>query len=263
MRLSKANVTIRSIEDWRALAPPKRGDRQWKAGRSAMELARAWCGGDEPCAPPDLVRLLSPLLSADHLAIAEGWPEHQIRIDDIPGEPPNIDLALLADGRHGKTAVCIESKADEPFGPDVLTLLTSAVVKIARDEKTGAISRLQRLSAHLLPEWEPGLPHLADIRYQLLTLTAAALALARSKEARTAAVIVHEFAIEGCVDARKQKRNADDLNQFVKRMTRGTEISLPSGTLVGPIRPSSSDQRWGPVSLYIGKVTSSKSCAQD
>jgi hypothetical protein len=255
VQLSKADVPIRSVEDWRALARPKRGDRHWKTGRIAKKLARAWCSGDEPCAPPDLVQLLSPLLSADQLANAEGWPEHQIRIDDIPGEPPNIDLALLADAHHGKTAVCIESKADEPFGPDVLTLLTSAVVKLARDERTGAISRLQGLSALLLPEWEPGLPHLADIRYQLLTLTAAALALAKSSDARIAAVVVHEFAIEGCVDASKQKRNACDLDAFVERMTRGENDAVLSGTLLGPIRPFSGEQRWGPVS--IGKVTSS------
>jgi hypothetical protein len=263
MRLSKANVPIRSIEEWRTLAPPKQGDRHWKTGRSAKELARAWCGGNEPCAPPDLQKLLEPLLSADHLANAEAWPERQIPIDDIPGERPNIDLALLAVGHHGKTAVCIEAKADEPFGPDVLDRLTSAVVKIARDEKTGAIFRLQRLSALLLPEWEPGLPHLADIRYQLLTLTAAALALAKSNDATIAAVIVHEFAFEGCFDAGKQKRNADDLNRFVKRMTCGTENSLPSRGLVGPIRPHSSNQEWGPMSLYIGKVTSRGPCPQD
>jgi hypothetical protein len=104
MRLSKADVPIRSIEDWRTMAPPKRGNRHWKDGRSAKELARAWCSGDEPRAPADLVQLLSRLVSADHLANAEGWPEHRIPIDDIPGERPNIDLALLADGYHGKTA---------------------------------------------------------------------------------------------------------------------------------------------------------------
>jgi hypothetical protein len=202
---------------------------------------------------------LSPLLSADQLANAEGWPEHPIRIDDIPGEPPNIDLALLADGHRGKTAGCIESKADEPFGPHVLTLLKSAVVKLGRDEKTGAIIRLQRLSDRLLPEWEPGLPHLADIRYQLLTLTAAALALAKCSNATIAAVVVHEFAFEGCVHARKQKRNARDLDVFIERMTRGAQTSLPSGQLLGPITPASSEQQWGPVSLYIGKVISTES----
>jgi len=36
---------ILSVEDWRTYAPPKRGDVQWKDGRSAMELAKAWFGG--------------------------------------------------------------------------------------------------------------------------------------------------------------------------------------------------------------------------
>lgn len=256
MRLSKGGTPIRSLEDWRKLAPPKGRDRHWKDGRSAKELARAWCSGDKPCAPQELLQLLSPLLSPEHLATAEGWPEHQVAIDDVPGEPPNIDLALVAGGRLGKTAVCVEAKADEAFGEDVLSLLNSAVVKIARDERTGAIDRLQRLADVVLPGWEVGLPYLADIRYQLLTVTAAALALARSHGAKVAAVVVHEFAIGGFVDARKQRRNAHDLDQFIRRMTRGARPSLSTGDLVGPIAPPTSHHDWGGVCLYIGKVTS-------
>jgi len=33
---------IRSIDDWFNLAPPKKGRKQWKDGRSAKELAKAW-----------------------------------------------------------------------------------------------------------------------------------------------------------------------------------------------------------------------------
>lgn len=256
MRLSKDSSSIRSIEDWRRFAPPKGRDRHWKDGRSAKELARAWCSVDGPCAPREFLELLSRLVSAEHLAAAEGWPEHQVPIDDLPGEPPNIDLALVSDGHLGRTVVCIEAKADEPFGEDILSLLNTAVVRIARDERTGAIERLQRLAESLLPSWEAGLPHLADIRYQLLTATAAALALAELHHAKVAAVVVHEFAIEGFVDAHKQRRNAHDLDQFIRRMTRGVRSSLSAGELVGPIASPSSDRDWRGVSLYIGKVTS-------
>jgi hypothetical protein len=204
MRLSAGTLSIRSIDDWYKLAPPKGGDRQWKDGRSAKELARAWCAAGEPCAPTVIGQLLSPLLSTEQLAACDGWPEHQIPIDDLPGEPPNIDLALVGDGHHGRTAVCIEAKADEPFDDDVLSLLNAAVVKIARDERTGAVERLQRLAERILPRWETGLPHLADLRYQLLTATAAVLALARAHRAKIAVLVIHEFAIEGCVDPLKQ-----------------------------------------------------------
>ncbi len=218
-------------------------------------MARAWCGVNGPRAPQEFVELLSDLVSAQHLDGAKGWPEHEARIDDLPGEPPNIDLALVSDGRLGRTVVCIEAKADEPFGEDVLSLLNAAVVKIARDEGTGAIERLQRLAESLLPSWEPGLPHLVDIRYQLLTATAAALALAKLHHAKVAAVVIHEFAIEGFVDPSKQRRNAHDLDQFIRRITRGARTSLSFGELVSIAAPSS-HRDWREVSLYIGKVRS-------
>jgi hypothetical protein len=253
---AKNGASIRSFDDWRTLAPPKGRDRQWKDGRSAKELARAWCGGVTPCAPEALQKLLSPLVSPEQLAAAEGWPEHQVVIDDLPGEPPNVDLAVVADGREGRTAICIEAKADEPFGEDTLTLLHAAIVKIARDERTGAIDRLQRLAQSLLPTWAVGLPHLSDIRYQLLTATAATLEFARLKSAAVAALVIHEFAIEGCVDARKMARNAHDLGQFVRRMTTGTRLSLASSDLV-PVTLPSTKREWQEIRLYIGKITSS------
>lgn len=43
MRIEKNDQTISSIEDWRTLAGPKAA-YQWKEGRSAFELARAWIG---------------------------------------------------------------------------------------------------------------------------------------------------------------------------------------------------------------------------
>lgn len=255
MKLVRGPSSIVSVEDWRKFSPPKGGDRHWRDGRSAKELARAWCEPSGPCAPAAIQRLLAPLVSAEHLAAAEGWPEHQVRIDDLPGEPPNIDLALVCDGHLGRTVICIEAKADEAFADDVLSLLNTAVVKIARDKATGAITRLQALAERLLPSWDVGLPHLGDLRYQLLTATAATLALAKIHGAKVAAVVIHEFAIAGCVDPRKLRRNAHDLDLFLRRITRGARASLPAGELV-EISPPTPEHDWGDVALYIGKVTS-------
>ena len=49
---------ILSVEDWRTYAPPKRGDVQWKDGRSAMELAKAWFRGGVLAAPEELLTAL-------------------------------------------------------------------------------------------------------------------------------------------------------------------------------------------------------------
>jgi hypothetical protein len=42
MRVHKDDLPIVSIDDWKRLAPPK-ADYQWVQGRSAHELAQAWC----------------------------------------------------------------------------------------------------------------------------------------------------------------------------------------------------------------------------
>ena len=66
MSVAKNGVTIRTIEDWEKLAPPK-SKIHWKDGRSAKEVARAWlevrlrkgvrnhfaaCGGPVHSSPP-------------------------------------------------------------------------------------------------------------------------------------------------------------------------------------------------------------------
>src|SRR5512143_788477 len=106
MRLCRGQSTIRSTDDWFSLAPPKKGALQWKDGRSAKELAKAWCGRKNHLYPPDeFLRLLAPLVNADQLIGAVGWPEHQVPIDHLSGEPPNIDLAIVTDGLLGRTVI--------------------------------------------------------------------------------------------------------------------------------------------------------------
>jgi hypothetical protein len=55
---SRVGKEIRSAEDWFRGAPPKRGKRQRRDGRSAKEFAKAWCrdraldAGRWHCRPP-------------------------------------------------------------------------------------------------------------------------------------------------------------------------------------------------------------------
>ena len=55
---SQDGKPIRSVEDWFRFAPPKRGAEQWRDGRSAKELARAWFRCPEASPPAELNRLL-------------------------------------------------------------------------------------------------------------------------------------------------------------------------------------------------------------
>jgi hypothetical protein len=190
----------------------------------------------------------------DQLTGADGWPEHQIPIDDLSGEPPNIDLAIVSDGLLGRTAICVEAKADEPFGDYALAKHDLAVSQIEKGEKTGTLKRLLHLEEYLLPEPHAGLPGRAEIRYQLLTGTAATLAIAKLRQAPIAVFVVHEFTFAGHVDEKKLRQNQTDLDRFVIRLTRGSTTSLQEGVLFGPLSPPSPKSNWYGVSLYIGKV---------
>jgi len=198
MRLCKGSSDIQTVDDWFQLAPPKKGALQWKDGRSAKELAKAWCERkNRPSPPEEFLRLLAPLVNADPLTGADGWPEHQLPIDKFPGEPPNIDLAIVSDGLLGRTVICVEAKADEPFGEYAFAIHDAAVKKIKQRIPTNALNRLLHLEENLLPETGLGLPGLAEIRYQLLTGTAAAIALAKMKQAPIAVFVVTQVGHRG------------------------------------------------------------------
>jgi hypothetical protein len=255
MRLCKGHSDIQNVEDWFRLAAPKKGASQWKDGRSAKELAKAWCGRkNSTCPPEEFLHLITPLVNADQLADAIGWPEYKVPIDNLDGEPPNIDLAIVSDGLFGRTAICVEAKADESFGKYTLDTHDAAVHRIEQGEKTGALKRLLHLEENLLPEPSADLPGRAEIRYQLLTGTAATLALAKSHQASVAVFVVHEFSFVDHVDETKLRQNKIDLDRFISRLSRGSTTSIREGVLLGPLSPPSPHIDWGGVALYIGKV---------
>jgi hypothetical protein len=164
MLLCKGSSEINSGSDWFKLAPPKKGALQWKDGRSAKELAKAWCEGkNRPSPPEEFLRLLTPLVNTEQLAGAVGWPENQVPIDDLPGEPPNIDLAIVSEGLLGSTAICVEAKADESFGKYALAVHDDAAKKIEQGMNTNAIIRLLHLEATLFTESDASLPGRGEI----------------------------------------------------------------------------------------------------
>ena len=121
-------------------------------------------------------------------------------------------------------------------------------------EKTGAIERIVYLENQLLLDGNANLPGRAEIRYQLLTGTAAALAMAKLHQAQVAVFVIHEFLFAGHVKEEKVKQNAQDLSRFVTRLTGGAITSVPEGVLLGPLSLPSPESIWGGISLYLGKV---------
>lgn len=143
-----------------------------------MCVAQAWeHHGD--CLPPEVARVLgeSGQEAFKNLELLLAVPEYQVA---LPGgsRSSQTDVFALAGNDAGLVAIAVEGKVDEPFGPTV-----------GAKRAEGAEERLAYL--HSLLELDAAAT--ADVRYQLLHRTAAALKLATRFHATHAAVVVHSF----------------------------------------------------------------------
>jgi hypothetical protein len=235
-------------------APPKRGRDHWKTGRSARECAAAWCEGQSgPRCPREISELLSSHPDTFGAIVVSATPEHKIAFDKFAGEPRNSDMVAVADHPTGRLAVSIEAKADETFGRLIRAVLQEAVDKIAADIRTNAVLRVQQLACSILPEPTRGTVALGDLRYQLLTGIAGAVAFAAEVGAKRAVFIVHEFNTDQTVESKLQA-NARDLNAFVCRLSDRRISLLSPGVLQGPFTLPGKRLFSDMPPLYIGKA---------
>ncbi len=233
-RIETNKGTITSLETWKEFAPPK-SDAHWKPGRSAFECASTWFDQNgTPSVPTELAALLESSRVTEGAQIVRVQPEHRVRFDRLRGEPRNADVNVLLDGPAGRVALSIEAKADEPFGARVVDVLQAAVAKIAADTPTNAVLRVQQLASALFDKSKLARPPLGEMRYQLLTGIAGALAFANEVEAPCAMFVVHEFVTDSTED-KSHLQNLRDLNALVERLTDGHLSGIPCGRMVGPI----------------------------
>lgn len=170
-------VPTRSAADWKQLlAQP---ELHWKAGFSAMTLARAWEDRSHDGLPPEVAQILRGLLGADSPRLLVAIPEYQVA---LPGgaRASQTDLVVLARAVEGLLAIAIEGKVDESLGP--------TVGEKRAEKSAGVHTRL----AYLLEELQ--LAKCPDeIRYQLLHRTVSALQIARDFDAACAVMLIHSF----------------------------------------------------------------------
>jgi hypothetical protein len=173
-------VPTASYHDWqRLLAQP---DQHWKAGYSAMTLARSWEAAGSRGFPPEVEAALdmvdAPELKGLELLLA--IPEFQV---PLPGgeRASQTDVLALAHGPEGLVAIAVEGKVDEPFGP--------TVGEKYAEQSAGVNERVRFILQRL------GLPSALPIaiRYQLLHRTVSALLIAEQFYACAAVMLVHSF----------------------------------------------------------------------
>lgn len=252
VRIEKNGQAIVSMDDWRRLAPPKHPGH-WVPGRSALELARAWCGAAGPAMPAGLRELLDSRPETRNLRVDVVHPEHRIVFDEHGGEPRNADLAFVGEGPTGRVAVTVEAKADEPFGPTVGEAMAAALERAVGNPRSRGTERILGLVRALFNPAEKGQPFLTELQYQLLTGLAGTLAYAAESGARTAAFVVHEFITSKTRDERHAK-NARDLESFLRRLG----LLRPGDTqytgFLGPVRVPASKHVPRSVDVLVGKV---------
>ncbi len=135
-------------QEW---ARPKKS-YQWKAGRSALELARSWFRQDHPSPPDEFLSLLHSSTRLHDIQIISGIPELVTRLPER-GEGRNHDLALIGNIDNEQVTVTIEAKADEPFGNDtIFEYYSRAMRRREKGESTKVPERIEQLLSMVDPD---------------------------------------------------------------------------------------------------------------
>jgi hypothetical protein len=254
MRIEKDGKQISCITDWEDFAPPKGKKKQWVKGRSAYELARAWCGAGIVSMPRELRTLFDSRQETEALKIDCVTPEQRITFDSFGGEPRNADLAFVGQTSAGGVAVTVEAKADEPFGETVAETLAAALERLDRNPKSRGLRRIECLVKALFIPQIKGMPNLADLRYQLMTATAGTLAYALQNKADRAVLIIHEFITTKTLDERHAMNRAD-YDAFIYRLSGEKALADITTGLLGPYKVPGKPLFENAPELFVGKVS--------
>jgi hypothetical protein len=179
MRQKRILVPTRSAVDWKMLlAEP---DKQWKPGYSAMLTAQTWENASG--LPPEIISIFNA--SEDDLfkdlELALAIPEYKVVLKGGTRPSQNDVFALLTSAK-GLTALTVEGKVREDFGP------TMAQWRSEVSDK-GYRTRLLHVMENIgLKDPTPG-----HIRYQLLHRTASSVLEAKRFHCTAAVMIVQSF----------------------------------------------------------------------
>jgi hypothetical protein len=233
-----------SINTWQEWTRPKK-DYQWKTGRSALELARAWFRQDTPQPPKELLSLLHSSKRLSNLKLISGIPELVTALLER-GEGRNHDLALNGNTDREQVTITIEAKADEPFGNDtILEYWSKAIKRRERGESTRVPERIEQLLSLVDPDTPVNQTKWKDIRYQLLTALCGTIIQAQIDGSSLAVLVVHVFDTE-LIEADKHAHNHNELELFLSVLADKPMI-VENGKMYDGFRVNGID-------LMVGKV---------
>lgn len=245
MRFTWRNSPLPSHDEWfsriRGSNPEKSG-KNFKSGTSAPTLADVWAG------PLAVATALNGQPTLEGFVATSASVEAQTSFDDYSG-PRNHDLLLVGEAQGGVTVVSVEAKVAEPFADTVAQKRASATNQAAA---SNAGRRLDRLLTAVAATPDVEEQDVAELRYQLYTGVAGAIAAGVDAGAEQVVFLVHELAPDGA-DAAAHTRNAGDLRAFVTRVF-GVDPPKDASWCVGPLEFVGSERLDPSIRLFIGCV---------
>jgi hypothetical protein len=204
-----------------------------------MELAKAWFSHEGPTVPPEIERILLSHSRLEGLKLIRAIPE---LVTPLPerGEGRNHDLWILGKTSREQATICIEAKADEPFGNHTVAEYRDLTMR--RREQGISTRASERIDA-LLRMVGGDLSVWGLVRYQLLTAICGTVLQAQKDGSDLAVFLVHEFRTP-LTSEENLSRNKKDFELFVAAI--GLESGI-EGLLVGPLGV-------GGVGCLVGKV---------
>lgn len=238
---SSSGQVITSLNDWFRHSPPAAGERHWKEGRSAKELAKYWMkNGELIVVPNELQSLFNSNPVTSELLVESVIPECTTKLDNF-GKGRMHDLLLIGKKDECSIVISIEAKADETFGPTIAERHRNNSVNSKIDERINLLSKQLFLDVNI-----------ESLRYQLLHGIAGTLLEAKKQKADFAVFVVQEFTTS-LTDPKKQQKNSADLNLFISTLV-NEPVNLKEGSLLGPIRVPVGNVEANEPSLFFGKI---------
>jgi hypothetical protein len=229
--VGKRDQTITTLEEWRVRASPAGGDDRWREGRSAKEIARAWCE-PFPAPPACVIDLLDTEPQTRGLLVGLVRPEARLPLDARRGNTRNADAVAFGAAEGGRRLLSVEAKADESFG-------SKSVGREVRGAKPGShigdrIDDLCELIFGRRFREDGDDASLADLKYQLLHGRGATVLCANAAKVSNAVFLVHELRSDAC-SAMKLAHTQVDLETFADSV--GIPSLPPTGSRRFASRP--------------------------
>lgn len=178
MKISiQKKVEIQTLDQWYHVAPPEGGSKQWKIGRSALEMARFALSKEFPIV---IDRVLKECGLREGSFICEPEALTSFEQGMGTGGPRHHDLLMIGDN----TLIGIEAKVSEPFD------------KRIEDKRKGATDNMnQRLDSCLRYLYNSKPDNAEKMYYQLFSATIGSIIAAKSETNKAIKNVISLFVV--------------------------------------------------------------------